>query len=948
MKRLLFTTVLSIFLSGFTNAQSPKREMRAAWLTTCWGIDWPKTADAGSQQAEMINILDAFANANMNAVFFQVRGRSDAMYNSKYEPWSSDLRITRGTNPGYDPLQFVIDEAHKRGMEVHAWINPYRYESTLNAWEGLPGDYKNNPEWAEHIITYAPSGGGQMSIFDPGRPKVVQLIKNIVVDILEKYDVDGIIFDDYFYQSGTGNLDAATQALYKPSDMDVGDWRRNNVNNMVAAVYDTIQQVKPHIRFGISPAGVAKGGAADAGISPPNVNGSDWQYNGIYADPVAWLVEGSIDYISPQIYWSHASSTNPYGTLSKWWSETAKKFGKHFYSSQSFASGDQVEMGKQIDSNRSYDKNGAPGTVFFSTVDFLPQIVGDYLRANQFKLKALPPAIDWKEHPEYDEIGEVILSENTLTWTPVAGASRYSIYAVPCSLTNPPSHCSTSQYLLGMSYTNSYAVPLRHIYGYNFVVGLLDRYGNESLTGQTEPLDPAELSVPKIFAPENLSTVGSPVLVEWYPVPAASGFTVERSTLPDFSDATPITVGVGVYQASISELMNNTTYYVRVRAENGDHAPTDWSEPVQFMAMTVPDIPVITAPVNMALVPCFVTVSWKADARATQGFTIVWSTNADFSGVVYGSDVPAGTYRVTFPNPGNPWALTAGATYYLMIRANYDESSSTDWSDPVQFKIYDPTKERLLILGEVQGAPYGNHLQMPYTIDVGKKVYLGIRTGSNNGASIDWDSRLSYDLTSSNPNVATIDEFGEVIGIAPGTTVIKAVRRTVINKLEGTLTLTVRGIPLTLELDKTSIEVEETAELTITDKEGNTLNNQDCILESSNEAIVTVSPTGKITGISPGTARITAVRNSDDARGAVNITVKGDNSVITPKANAVIVYRNAEKGVVVLFNGRAVVELYTVTGILIEKTQAYQSYSRELDKGVYILRVNGRTVKFVR
>ena len=255
MRRTLLTFALLIGLSGFINAQSPKREFRAVWLTTVWRIDWPKTNGATAQKNEMTALLDQLQSNNINAVCFQVRGRCDAFYNSAYEPWSSDLGVNRGTNPGYDPLQFVLDEAHKRGIEVHAWLNPYRYESTYNAWSNitLKGNYRySNPDW---IIDY-PSG---LAILNPGIPEVRQRIVDVVTDILGKYDVDGIIFDDYFYGSGTTDaMDQAQYIISNPTGMSRANWRRDNVNKMIKAVYDKIQTIKSYITFGVSPAGVAK------------------------------------------------------------------------------------------------------------------------------------------------------------------------------------------------------------------------------------------------------------------------------------------------------------------------------------------------------------------------------------------------------------------------------------------------------------------------------------------------------------------------------------------------------------------------------------------------------------------------------------------------------------------------------------------------------------------
>ncbi|HNX89407.1 MAG TPA: family 10 glycosylhydrolase, partial [Paludibacteraceae bacterium] len=195
-KILIFSILLSLSFSGL--AQSPKREFRATWLTTVWRNDWPKstiitsTGNSGEiqmQKNEMIAILDSLKRLNANSVCFQVRSRCDAMYKSSYEPWSSDLVGTRGMDPGYDPLAFVVQEGHKRGIEVHTWINPYRFESVTNQWSGLPGDYRStHPDW---LLTYPATNN---SILNPGHPEVLLQIKKIVAEIVKNYDIDGVIF----------------------------------------------------------------------------------------------------------------------------------------------------------------------------------------------------------------------------------------------------------------------------------------------------------------------------------------------------------------------------------------------------------------------------------------------------------------------------------------------------------------------------------------------------------------------------------------------------------------------------------------------------------------------------------------------------------------------------------------------------------------------------------
>ena len=347
MKKLLFNILAGLLLFQLAYAQNPpKREMRANWLATVWRLDWPSVtvpADGtesqrlvavNQQKADLIKILDRMKTANMNTVFFQIRSMSDAMYPSSFENWSSFISSERGADPGWDPLEYAVQETHKRGMELHAWINPYRYSSSSATHGNLPTDYPNTkPEW---LIAY----DSYTKILNPGVPEVTQRIADIVAEVVTNYDVDGIVFDDYFYGNGItkDEHDQAQYNLYNPDGLSRGDWRRENCNKMIKAVYDRIQEIKPYVTFGVSPAGVAASSPAVAekyGVPPAPV-GSDWQYNGIYSDPLAWLSQGSVDYISPQLYWTTSSSL-PYDKLAVWWSMVANKFSKHFYSSHSLS-----------------------------------------------------------------------------------------------------------------------------------------------------------------------------------------------------------------------------------------------------------------------------------------------------------------------------------------------------------------------------------------------------------------------------------------------------------------------------------------------------------------------------------------------------------------------------------------------------------------------------------
>lgn len=491
LKRSALAAVL-LTIAALPMSSGVKREVRSVWMATVWALDWPSsTSSTTAQKNEMVKYLDVLQKNNFNAIYFQVRTMSDAFYKSSYEPWSSYLTGTRGKDPGWDPLAFVVEECHKRGMECHAWVNPYRF-STGSNWSTAQDQALKS---AGMLLAYTKSDGKTTTILNPGLESVRKRIVDVCKEIISNYDVDGLVFDDYFYPEGIPvTSSAGDYDLWQKSgaSMTFGDWRRNNVNQMVADVYKMVQQQKPYVRFGISPAGAACTSAAVAakhGIDRCPV-ASDWQYDGIFSDPVAWLEAGTIDYISPQLYWKTNHKTNPFGPMTKWWSYVAKHFGRHHYASHSISflnssntTSDWEEIGKQVQFSRDYTENEAPGAVFYSAAYVTGKKqsgFGEWLQVNKFQNKALTPAIDWKKSDlEKVQVSALNKRATVLSWTGVDNV-RYSVYAVPESVnvetldSNIP-----AEYLLGVSYKTTYTMPDDKKSGYNYAVCVLDRYGNE-------------------------------------------------------------------------------------------------------------------------------------------------------------------------------------------------------------------------------------------------------------------------------------------------------------------------------------------------------------------------------------------------------------------------------------------------------------------------------------
>ncbi|HEX9938601.1 MAG TPA: family 10 glycosylhydrolase, partial [Longimicrobium sp.] len=307
--------------SGADVIPSVRREFRGVWIATVANIDWPSRPGlpADSQRAELIALLDRAQALRLNAIVFQIRPAGDALYRSQLEPWSEYLTGAQGTPPsdGYDPLEFAITESHRRGMQLHAWFNPYRARH-MSA---------KTPEAANHISRTHPEVVKQYGRYlwmDPGEPRVQDHSMAVILDVVRRYDVDGVHIDDYFYpyperDSATGgNREFPDEASWRRYQAGGGrlsrdDWRRNNVDRFVERMYREVHQVKPWVQVGISPFGIWRPGY------PAQITAGLDQYAGLYADARKWLREGWTDYFVPQLYWPIARTGQSYPVLLDWW-----------------------------------------------------------------------------------------------------------------------------------------------------------------------------------------------------------------------------------------------------------------------------------------------------------------------------------------------------------------------------------------------------------------------------------------------------------------------------------------------------------------------------------------------------------------------------------------------------------------------------------------------------
>ena len=402
---------------------NPKREFRGAWVASVWNSDWPSRAglEAAQQKAELIQILDKLQELNFNALILQVRPEGDALYESKYEPWSAWLTGIQGKSPGYDPLEFAISECHKRNIEFHAWFNPYRASTSYRRVKNVsPHIAETNPEV---VYRY-----GTQLWMDPGAKVVQDKIYNVIMDVVQRYDVDGIHLDDYFYPYPINNLsfpDSKTYAAYRNAGgrLSLSDWRRNNVNIMMQRLWKGINSAKSHVKFGISPFGIYRPG------QPAGIKGLD-AYEALYADAKKWLQQGWLDYIAPQLYWRIDQTAQSYPVLLRWWTSINSK-QRHVYAGNSVARLDgkawkQREIVKQVGISRSLREQLSLGNIFFSAsgIQENRQGITDKFKSFLYKEPALAPTMPWKDTIPPASPVAVQAENRKITWATGGGEIR--------------------------------------------------------------------------------------------------------------------------------------------------------------------------------------------------------------------------------------------------------------------------------------------------------------------------------------------------------------------------------------------------------------------------------------------------------------------------------------------------------------------------------------------
>lgn len=391
---MLLTVLAAAAMAAPTKpTQAPTEEFRGAWVATVDNIDWPSRKGLPTSKAreELRRIIQRAADANLNALLFQVRPMADALYKSPFEPWSEFLTGSQGLAPDedWDPLAFAVSECHRRGVQLHAWFNPFR------AWHSVA---KSAPS-AKHVTIRHPEfvrTYGKQKWLDPGDPRAQDYAMRAIMDVVYRYDIDGVHIDDYFYPypiKGTPFPDASTYKMYGKGQTKEA-WRRQNVDRFVQRMYQSVHKANPKLLVGISPFGIYRPNV------PAGVKSSIDQYADLYADPKKWLQKGWCDYMTPQIYWSIDSSGQPFARILEWWA-SQNTLGRHLWpgiATYKMVEGPKWmpdELSSQISTTRNVE--GVTGQIHFSVKYLVNNTKGvaDVLRENEYSSKASIPRTPW-------------------------------------------------------------------------------------------------------------------------------------------------------------------------------------------------------------------------------------------------------------------------------------------------------------------------------------------------------------------------------------------------------------------------------------------------------------------------------------------------------------------------------------------------------------------------
>jgi uncharacterized lipoprotein YddW (UPF0748 family) len=705
MKKFILLVTAFVVCAPLFGQTFLKREFRGMWVATVTNIDWPSspTAPVDKQKSDLSLLFDKIAASGCNAVIFQVRPECDALYDSPYEPWSYWLTGQQGRAPSpyFDPLAFAVDEAHKRGMELHAWFNPYRAERSVgNYTTAATHVTKAHPDWVLQV--------GTVKFLNPGLKAVRDYNAKIISDVVRRYDIDAAHMDDYFYVEGiTVAQDAAAFAADPRGFTNVADWRRDNVNTLLKQVYDSIQTIKPNVRWGISPRGIWKNGV------PSGIVGAD-NYNTIYCDAVAWMAGKYIDYLAPQLYWKTGGSQD-YVKLQSWWSSQMNT--RHLYPGLAIyrigetAYGDASMPSSQIRLNRT--TGNTLGAILYTANSMTNNMggIGDTLRNDLFRYHAIPPSYSWKDNVPPNAPRNVRYAK--LPGQPVAQlhwdapakaadgdtASKYVLYRLDHA-TVAQADIDDPRNIAQVTSLSNVAPPgpaaTQTVY---YAVTALDANNNESAAGAV-----ATVSAPQpivLAAPASgVVNQAQGVMLSWRSSEFAATYQLQVS-----SD-TSMQFGFVVNDASLTDTVRSVTglsgqqkYFWRVRGVNVAGNGT-FSE-IRTFTTGFPSTPLLALPANLNIsAPQTGSLAWKK-VQSAVSYRVQLSIAADFASMVFDTSGIADTtiaYANLAPSTIHSWRVSAA-----------NQTGVSNWSDVFRFKTQAPSA-----VGEADRVPLAFTLEQNF------------------------------------------------------------------------------------------------------------------------------------------------------------------------------------------------------------------------------------------
>ncbi|MGA3246040.1 MAG: family 10 glycosylhydrolase [Bacteroidota bacterium] len=683
-KVFLFACLFTCTMTLIDAQPAPKREFRGAWIATVTNIDWPISVGESmslAQRQQLTALLDKLAAAGINAIVFQIRPACDAFYNSPYEPWSSWLTGTQGVKPvdGFDPLEFAAQEAHKRGMEIHAWFNPYRAKLSRNSPSQIDSTnvIRRHPDWA---IT-CPTNG--YVFLDPGLPLVRDHVARVIADVVRRYDIDGVHMDDYFYpyaEEGFTKEDSATFRIYHRGFSypdSLAPWRRDNVNLLMKMIYDSVQAIKPVVKVGMSPFGIWKNGI------PAGTSGTSG-YDVLYCDAVAWMTGKYIDYIAPQLYWPFGGGQD-YAKLEPWW--LSQTNGRHLYSGIITSVG-TAQLGLQISFDRS---TKAQGAIVFSARG-VSGAFADSLKYKYYASAAAIPVMTWKDTipPRAPTNIRATLDPGTglygLTWDPPLAAAdgdtarRYLLYRFT-KQSYQPADLEVSSNLLALTGQPA-VVPSARLdtvnQQYYFAVSALDKNNNESALSNVIPIN-ALVTTPVLLVPKNLEqNFSQNGYLAWRRDASTLLYRVQVATSADFNPSSlTTTINTSDTSAVPGGLIAQTTYYWRALAGN-QGASGAYSNPWSFKTGW-PIAPTLVSPPsglrNVSRTPTFVWRKGSATSYRVRVTEVTHTPNVVVMDQTTSDTTLLSSVILAGPLTNYSWTVSASNAY-----------GTSDWSPELRFQ----------------------------------------------------------------------------------------------------------------------------------------------------------------------------------------------------------------------------------------------------------------------